>query len=271
MDEQIFGTTSPEPTTESQETPKTPEDTRFEVLAGEIANTNQAVAGMADQLGQAFTKVSEEPTTVEPPRPVVDPTVPQTTDDFLNDLASRGATVVDERVTEGVKEIAAREFAPVMTTMIETAHEGLVAAKQAEVDSTWGPGTWAEIIKPELDKELTQLRGMNFQALADKNAIKALVDRHIGINYASLKERDGKFTEEQAEVAKKTRDDLISSLPTGGAPRISLREGEVDADTQLFFKELYEATGQKTDVKKFEGMRDVSSLDDYLKLTAGAK
>ncbi len=274
MDEQIFGTTTPEVPKEPANAaePAVEPDTRFELLAKEIANTNQAVASMADRLGEVFTDAGNQPDpTPVPVAPAAPTPQEQTTDDFLNDLTARGAAVVDERINEGIRKVSDAQFAPVMATMIETAHDGLIASKQNDVDSIWGPGTWNDVIKPELDKELTQLRTLNFQALADKNAIKALVDRHIGINYAALKERDSTYTEEQAAVAKKSRDDLISSLPTGGAPRISLREGEVDGDTQTFFKELFEATGNKIDVKKFEGMRDVSTLKDYLELTAGAK
>lgn len=275
MDEQIFGTpnepTEPTPAVEPGQEPNEPanDDSRFQALAEQIDLTNKAVAGMATQLSNVFTDAANQPAPT--PDPVIEPTVPPNTDEFLNDLAQRGSVVVDERVSAGIKEVTDRQFAPVMSTMIETTHDSLLQSQRDVVDEAWGPGTFDEVIMPELSKEITQLRTLNFRSLADKTAIKALVDRHIGLNYRTLKERDSKYVEEKETVAKKEHEDLVSSLPTGGAPRISLREGEIDEDTNMFFKELHAATGDKVDVKKFEGMRGVSSLSDYIKLTAGAK
>ncbi len=218
-------------------------------------------------MGRTFSEAAATPE----PTPPVEPTPEPTTDEFLNDLAARGAAPVDERIQAKINEAAQNLIAPIMTTMVETTHAGLLQTQKATVDSEWGPGTFDEVIMPDLAKELTQLRQLNFRALADTASIKALVDRHIGINYKTLKTRDTEYTEAKTKEAQQVRDDLITSLPTGGQPRISLREGEVDQDTQLFFKELHAATGETVDTKKFDSMRKVDSLADYLKLTAGSQ
>ena len=264
MDEDIFGggTPTPEPTP----APEPAADTRLDALTERLEQTNQAVATMATQLGEVFTSAAAEPA----PQPVQAPVADPTTDEFLNDLATRGTAVVDERVNAGIKQVADAQLTPVLTTMIETAHTGLMAEQRMAIDSDFGVGTFDEVILPELSKEIGQLRSVNARALADGASIKALVDRHIGMNYQTLKTKETGHTTAQAEEATRVRDELIKSLPTSGGARISLREGEIDADTKTFFKELKDATGETIDTEQFDKMRSVNTLSDYLKVTAGS-
>lgn len=260
MDETLFD----EQTTEA-ETVEAPVETlpaqpaidynkQIDELRQAVAAVNQNVSQMA----QIFQNAATSTATAPDPAPA---------GDLLNDLAARGDSGFNERVDRRVTELSNAQLAPHLQRLTETQHEGIMAEEEARIGKDFTQEGWDKIIKPGLEQDLLNLRNVNYQAIADRRSIKALVDRHVGMNYRALKalETAAEKKTQETQVAN----DISRTLPGSRGPRISLRNDEPDEDTKLFLAEIEAATGEKTDPKEFMAMhRAGNTLEDFLKVTA---
>jgi hypothetical protein len=140
------------------------------------------------------------------------------------------------------------------------------------VDSEFGTGAWNEIFKPQLDKDMAQLRQVNPSSLADPATVKALVDRQFGgQNFEKLVARRGQLEDGRMRGA-------TNLVPSGGYPRLrSEAQNEVPGDVEGFLRDVEKATGENIDRKHYAKLyhtgresgpgRHRTSLLDYLRAT----
>jgi hypothetical protein len=224
---------------------------RLEQLVAQLAGTVQEGVGVIGSLQRS-----------QAPKP--------TTQEFLDKLATDPEGTIRAAARDEFKGVADEALTPAVMQVLETGSKYLLQQHQLEVDSQFGHGTWDELFKPQLDKDLAQLRGVNPTSVADPATIQALVDRlHGGENFQRLVDR-------RAELAKNSNRGLSNLVPGGGAPRLRApREDELPTDVEQFIRDTEKATGEEVDRKRFSKLyytgvdsgpgRHRTSLLEYLK------
>jgi hypothetical protein len=234
-----------------------PADERLSQLESAISETNQALASLTRSLAASMQAANESE---------MNSRVPVDLDAFRAELVEDPGGAIDRRAQAVVERMAGEQLTPTLTALIDTTHDTLMGKYEALVSNDFGPKAWDEVIKPAIKDDVNRLREINLRALADPVAIKALVDRQIGMNWKSL-------TAKQAEHAKQKEadvaDEISRGLPQGGAPRIRMNPETPNEDIKIFWDDVEKATGQKVDRKEFMAMHNAgNSIDDFLAVTA---
>jgi len=205
-------------------------DARFDRL-------EQAMMNLAGVVESAATRLTGAP--------VAGP--PRTSEEFLNDLAANPQDVIQRVAADTFRKAAQETLNPAVLRVLDTASHQVVSAEQMRVDAEFGMGTFDELIRPKLEAELGQLRGVNPQAVADPATVRALVDRHFGgENFDKLSERRRALVNAQARG-------LSYPMPGGGAPRLrgAKFEDEIPPDVEQFLRDVERNTGESVDRKSY--------------------
>jgi len=198
----------------------------------------------------------------------------QTPDEFMNDLAANPQGTIERVATRAAQAMAAQQLNPAVLQVLDTANAQLMNGHRQKVDSELGDGTFDEIFKPQLDKDIAQLRQINPKAVADPATLEALVNRlYGGDNFPVLMDRR-RTLEKTAQVRG-----LSHLLPSGGVPRLRVGNPleEIPPDAETFLRDVEKSTGENVDRKHFAKLyhtgvdsgpgRHRTSLIDYLKAT----
>lgn len=229
MDDPILPESTAAPAAPPVQTSQT-SDVRLDRLEQAMVNLAQTVESAAQRLTSA---------------PAAAP--PRTSEEFLNDLTTDPQGVIQRVAADTFRRAAQETLNPAVLRVLDTAKTQILASEQMRVDSEFGPGTFDEVIRPHLETELEQLRGMNPQAVADPNTVRALVDRRFGgENFDKLANRRMAY---QRAVERGSY-----GMPGGGVPRLrgaKLGEDELPPDVEQFLRDTDKMTGTETDRKLF--------------------
>ncbi len=172
----------------------------------------------------------------------------QTNDEFLSELASDPRGLITRVASAAAQQVANQQLTPALVRTLDLAASQLLSEQAQKVDSEIGAGTFDEFFRPQIDKDLAELRKTNPEALANKSVMEALVNRlYGGENFPVLSAR-----RRQLEQLAQQRG-LSHLVPTGGAPRLRSLSGEPELhpEAELFCRETDKATGEVTDRKAF--------------------
>lgn len=226
---------------------------RLEAAMGELTNT---VRDAAIRLTQA---------------PAAPP--PQSTADFLDRLATDPQGVIEQVAAEQFRKSANETLNPAVLQVLETSSQQQLSGHRSRIDDEFGEGTFDEVFRPQLDKDLGQLRLANPRAMADPGTLEALVNRlYGGDNFPVLLERR-KGLEASARARGQSH-----LLPRGGIPRLRAGQNpneEVPPDVETFLREVERSTGEQIDRKHYAKVyhtgvetgpgRHRTTVVDYLK------
>jgi len=202
------------------------------------------------------------------------PAAPIPAEEFLNELSANPQGVIQREATLAFQRAADATLNPAVLRVLETGSQQLLERHQEQVDSRFGEGTFAELYRPQLDKDMAQLRLANPGATADPATVAALVDRVSGANVEVLMER-------RRGLEGTARNKGMSHLlPSGGIPRLraskNLQE-EIPDDAEQFLLDVEKATGEQIDRKAYTKLyhtgkesgpgRHRTSVLDFLKAT----
>ena len=171
-----------------------------------------------------------------------------TADDFLNEFSTDPQGTVRKLARAEFAQSAGEHLTPAVMQVLDTANRQLLQGHEARVDMEFGEGTWAEVFKPQIEKDINQLRLANPKAIADPATLGALVDRlYGGENFPVLLER-----RKALETTMKQRG-LSHFLPSGGVPRMRVGnpQEEVPDDVETFLREVERSTGESIDRKQY--------------------
>lgn len=193
-------------------------------------------------------------------------------EDFLNEMAANPQGVIQREARLAFQQAANEGLNPAVLQVLETGSQQLMAMREAEIDARFGEGTFAEVYRPQLEKDMAQLRQVNPKATADPLTVTALVDRVSGANVEALMER-----RRNLEGTARNRG-LSHTLPSGGIPRLRASRDlsqEIPDDVEVFLQDVEKATGEQVDRKGFTKLyhtgvesgpgRHRTSVLDYLK------
>lgn len=169
-------------------------------------------------------------------------------DKFLERLSADPQGVIREVARGEYQQGAEATVNPAMRTMLEATSRQLMSTHRTEVDLKFGAGTFDELFKPQLDKDIGQLLNVNPAAAANPETFQALVDRlYGGANFGQLRER------ERAMEAARSRGVPVNQLvPGGGVPRLRQVTGdELPADVEQFLRDVEKATGESVSRKEY--------------------
>jgi hypothetical protein len=144
--------------------------------------------------------------------------------------------------------VATQQLTPALVRTLDLAATQLVSEQAARVDAEIGAGTFDELFRPQVEKDLAELRRTNPEALANRQVVEALVNRlYGGDNFPVLSQR-----RRQLEQLAQSRG-LSHLVPQGGSPRLRSLSGEPELtpEAELFLREVDKATGEHTDRKAF--------------------
>lgn len=236
------------------------------------------LGGQVQQLvGTLNTLASQPPPAAPaPPPPKVDP------NDRLNELAADPDQFVKTLTREQVEQYVTDNVNPAVMSSLEAANQIIIAQRAAQDDAKFGPGTFQELFREQLDKDMAQLRQANPRALADPAVINNLVDRLYGPNFTKLQERLQETQKTMAQQREEGIREIVSHIPSGGIPRLRAPSGddpgELPDDVKSFINDVDSKTGGRTDQKTFTKLyhsgvesgpgRHRTSIQDYLDATA---
>jgi hypothetical protein len=246
----------PEPATEVAEQQAPPEPDRMDRLESAMSELTETVRLAAQQVAGQRQAAP-----------------PQSQEDFLNELAADPQGVISRVARQTFHESADETLNPAVMQVLDTGSKQLMAAHEARVDAEFGVGTFNEVFRPQLEKDVSQLRQANPRAMADPATMEALVNRlYGGDNFGMLLERR-KAAEKEGRLGVGNH-----LMPSGGVPR--LRGGgnagdEIPADVETFIREVERSTGEQVDRKEYAKLyhtgvetgpgRHRTTVVDYLK------
>ena len=244
-------------------TPVVEEANRLDRLEQGFLRMNEAMAELSSTVKEAARMVSA---------PAIQAPQPMGNEQFLNEFASNPQGLIAREAGAAARQIIQENMTPALLQMLESTSTQLVSERAQQVDADLGAGTFDEHFRPQLEKDLAQLRAANPRGLADKQVIGALVDRlYGGDNFPVLMEKRRNY--EQLARQK----GLSHLVPSGGIPRLRglNPEAELHPEAELFLREVDRATGEATDRKEFAKSmntgresgpgRHRTTLADYLK------
>jgi hypothetical protein len=202
----------------------------------------------------------------------------RTNDELLSDLATDVRGTIRNEAGQAAREIMAQGLNPAILQVLENGNTALMRDHQNVIDSEFGEGTYDEVFKPQLERDIAQLKQVNPRAIADPQTMDALVNRlYGGPNFHMLSERRQAF-EKTAQVRG-----LSHLLPRGGVPRLRVGNPaeELGPDHEQFLRETEKATGETIDRKQFARLlhtgrdtgpgRHRTDLADYLAVKGADK
>lgn len=192
-------------------------------------------------LGSTVRAAAERVTSIQAPAAPA-----QRPDEFLNELAADPQGVITRVARETFQAAAEATLNPAVLQVLDTASKQILQGHQLRVDSEFGLGTFDEVFRPQLEKDLNQLRAVNARATADPATVEALVNRlYGGENFPKLVER-------RNGLEKSHTRGVSHLLPTGGVPRLRQLTGdELPHDVEQFLRDTEKVTGDYTDRKRF--------------------
>lgn len=167
---------------------------------------------------------------------------------FLERMAADPRGVIQEVARQQYSQTAQTDIGAPVRTMMEAAARQLISTHRSEIDSRFGNGTFDEVFRPQLEKDVNQLLSVNPQAAANPETVQALVDRlYGGANFTTLRER------ERAMETARSRGVLPGQVvPGGGVPRLRTFTGdELPDDVEQFCRDVERSTGETVDRKAF--------------------
>jgi hypothetical protein len=177
------------------------------------------------------------------------PSAPQqTNDEFLSELATDPRGLITRVASQAAQAVASQQLTPALVRTLDLAASQLISEQAQKVDAEVGAGTFDEFFRPQVEKDLAELRKTNPEALANRQVMEALVNRlYGGENFPVLSQR-----RRQLEQLAQQRG-LSHLVPQGGAPRLRSLSGEpeLNPEAELFLREVDKATGESTDRKAF--------------------
>lgn len=196
----------------------------------------------------------------------------QSNDEFLNELASDPRGLITRVASQAAQQVASQQLTPALVRTLDLAATQLVAEQALKVDQDCGAGTFDELFRPQVEKDLAELRKTNPEALANRSVVEALVNRlYGGENFPVLSQKRMKL--EQLAQSR----GLSHLVPQGGSPRLRSISGEpeISPEHELFLREVEKSTGEVTDRKEFARLlqtghesgpgRHRTSIADYAK------
>jgi len=203
-------------------------------------------------------------------------TPPPKAEDFLNELATDPRGVIQREARAAFQAAAGETLTPAVLQVLDTSSRQLLSEQELKVDTQFGIGTWNELFRPQLEKDLTTLRAQNPSATADRGTLDALVSRlYGGDNFDKLADK------RRAMENAMARGMAHHMIPGGGIPRLrSPNTDDVPNDVEQFNRDVERATGQGVDRKVFNKLyytgvesgpgRHRTDVVEYLK-AVGAK
>lgn len=201
---------------------------------------------------------------------------PAAPEDFLNELATDPRGVIQREARRAFDEAAGATLTPAVLQVLDTASKQLLNERELAVDTQFGIGTWNELFRPQLEKDLTQLRAQNPQATANEATLDALVARlYGGANFDKLADK------RRAMEAAMARGHAHHMIPGGGIPRLRAPNADdIPNDVEQFNRDVERATGQTVDRKTFAKLyytgvdsgpgRHKTDIVEYLKATGAS-
>jgi hypothetical protein len=228
---------------------------RLEQAMGQLAGVVQDAANRLTQAPQQAT--------------------PQTNDEFLNELAQNPQAVIQRVAADTFRRTAQETLNPAVLKVLDTSRNQLMERERERVDGDFGEGAFDEIFRPQLNKDLDELRQHKPDAIADPATVRALVDRlYGGDNFPVLLERRANL-EKNARMSGRSH-----LLPSGGVPRLRGSpnpQEEIPPDAEQFLREVERNTGEAIDRKQYARLyhtgvetgpgRHRTTIVDYLKAT----
>lgn len=257
MNDPILPDDATEPMPEAPQAPPAPQASgdsdRIGALERHMVELTQAIRDTAQRL------VAPQAASVNP-------------DEFLNEMASDPRGVMERVARETYQRQAGETLNPAVMQVLDMARQQLLREHELRVDGEFGTGTWNEVFKPQLDKDMEQLKQVNPRAIADPATVDALVNRQFGGgNFEKLVARRQAVEDGRMRGA-------TNLVPTGGYPRLrSEAANEVPGDVEGFLRDVERSTGENIDRKNFAKLyhtgresgpgRHRTSLLDYLRAT----
>ena len=241
-------------------------DSNVQALNDQNTQLAEKVETLTSSLREATTALQsqafpQQQQVAHTPQPPADP------DELIRRFANDPQSVVAEISNSEIDQRMSNTLAPMMTTIIDSAHNSVVGGERARLDAEFGPGTFDEVIMPELANDFRRLSETNQTALASSETVRALVDRVQGQHRVLLNDREKAYKEsaDKGEQAIVTR--VVNSLPPSALPRPKAGDAPTE-EMKTFMGEVKSATGESVNEKAFIALHNAgSSLEDYLAAT----
>jgi hypothetical protein len=189
-------------------TPPTAEQ-RMESLEAAMGRIATAQAELTRVVGQAAQQLTAPP---QVQQALAAPQPEESVEKFLERLATDPRGAIAEVVNRQVGQAVNAQVQPTQRTMVEAVSKQLVQGHKAEIDLRFGLGTWDELFKPQLEKDMQQLMASNPGAAADPATVEILVNRlYGGENFALLREKE--------RTVETARSRGVSHMVPGGGSR----------------------------------------------------
>lgn len=168
-----------------------------------------------------------------------------------------------------VEKILKAQLAPTLTAQTESAYEDQLDRQRALVDGRWGPGSFDELILPEVESVVAQTP--NAGAKATRNYINTLVQLATG-KPETLDKLIARQTKWQTE--KKAED---TDMDTGGVLDAGRRRrastSVLSDEDRAFMADVAAHTGEDIDMKRVEETKRVMDKHGFIdaQVMPGAK
>ena len=232
-----------------------------------IDRLEQAMAQLAQTVQQVGERIIPQLERANPP---------QTSEQFLSELATNPREVIQREAEAAFQRKADATLNPAVLKVLHTASQQILDREQQKVDTEFGLGTFDELFRPQLQKDIGQLMATHPQAAADPDTLRALIDRlYGGDNFPQLADRRKALDNARARG-------MSHLIPRGGIPRLRKAGEEPDLpdDVEPILQQIEKATGERIDRKHYARIyhtgedsgpgRHRTSLLEYLRATGAS-
>jgi len=183
-----------------------------------------------------FTTLRQESQRAPEPAPVSD-------DDFNTEFYNNPR--------EAISSVFAEQALPIVAQNAKVTAQNAVHSHKAEIDSTYGEGTWDSIYEPRLGPVIDEALRTNPAMLLDTtsldNAVKSISGDPGNMN--KLFEMKANYSKSQQEMEQqnleKTRDFVVNTTNmTGGLRRSSSGQPKLDDEQKAILKSMTAETGK---------------------------
>ncbi len=261
-------TTDPAKPVTTADKPSAPQgDSRLDALQSQMSEMARSVQSLTSSLAAAMEAPDPTPQPSAKPAPASKSEV----DAFLDRLASQPRETIAEQAKEVAASVVREAMGPTLSRIFDFGGSLVLEQESSRVDGEFGAGTFQEIYAPQIQKDLANLRKVNPEAMANRETVRALVDRVTGQQFTALADRKGTHVKKQADRRAQELDEIVSHIPQGGKGGLRLR-GRGPAGTDLpddfdsFAREISAQTGEPMDRDTFAKLYAAgNTIDDYLK------